>query len=81
MGLIAEHPAWHQRGVQPAYSTAAATLHTSTSALYLVDNSPVALEATLRKRPSLVLFSADGYRIDFLHSGGGSGGSEGDVFQ
>lgn len=41
-------------------------LHMSASALHLADNSPMALDATLRKRPSLVLLSADGYRIGYF---------------
>lgn len=50
-------------GGRAASSTAAAT---SASALHLVDNSPMALDATLRKRPSLVLLSADGYRVGYF---------------
>lgn len=73
VGLIGEHPAWHPQGVQSAYATAADThTHTHkpcTSALRLVDNSPMSLEAILWKRPAWCCLLPVGtiYTL-FLHS-------------
>lgn len=81
MELITQHPAQHQQGMRPA-APQQQPLHTSSSTLHLVDNSSMALETTLWKRPSSVLLDVNGYSIDsFSVLQGGTRESEMEVFQ